>query len=634
MKTHALRHQLGAIFLGFLLLVLSSAAITFWLVQTQQNDAVIINLAGRQRMLAQQMTRLALTDPYNPELEATITRFEQTLAALSQGGEVIDGNGRSLTISPAANPTIQSLFREITTQWLSFQAHLQPPVDRILLETDFATLLTQLDDAVSAYEAEAQAKIVRLRWVQIVFLVAAFMLLAWGYHLVHHQLVWPLTTLRAAAEEIGAGKRNTAIPSLPSFELNLLGQTMEKMRREIAIYQNSLEQKVSQRTQELSTAFKFSQEIVRELEPAHLLQSVADHTRDLMQGTAVSVCLLDDNGDPNTASGFTLELVASSGSGRQHIGLRQSAARGIALPVIQQRKTVTVEGGCANCGFLHYFPGNSCVAAPLQVGGRALGALCVVRPQMPFDADETRALTLLANSAAVTLENARLIESGKKQAEQNAVLAEREQLAANLHDNLAQTLGAMHLSVDLLSTTLLLEEGELARQRLNALQNDLRKAYAQVRMALTGLRESAPDEADFMTALQSIVTDFEVTTQLPISVSLNGKEGPRLTTVSQKQVLHILREALTNVRRHAQAAQVHISITQNDEMFTLDIVDDGLGFDVNRVDSQNHLGLNIMQARAERCQGQLTIQSAPGTGTRLTAIFPTIQTREQEPETS
>ena len=97
MKNRSLHTQLGLVFLGFLLLVISSVAVTFWLVQTQQNDAAIINLAGRQRMLAQQMTRLALTDPDNPELTETITRFEQTLAALMNGGEVVDGNGRSLS---------------------------------------------------------------------------------------------------------------------------------------------------------------------------------------------------------------------------------------------------------------------------------------------------------------------------------------------------------------------------------------------------------------------------------------------------------------------------------------------------------------------------------------------------------
>lgn len=86
MRNRSLQTQLNAIFLGFLLLVFSSAATTFWLAQTQQQDAALINLVGRQRMLEQQMARLALTAPEDPELVQTIGRFEQTLAALTGGG--------------------------------------------------------------------------------------------------------------------------------------------------------------------------------------------------------------------------------------------------------------------------------------------------------------------------------------------------------------------------------------------------------------------------------------------------------------------------------------------------------------------------------------------------------------------
>ncbi|MCB0035478.1 MAG: GAF domain-containing protein, partial [Anaerolineales bacterium] len=431
------------------------------------------------------MARLTLTDPNNPELAATIARFEQTLAALTYGGEVVDGNSRSLTLSPNASPAIQSHLSEITNQWLAFQTQLQPPIDDALLQADFAALLSQLDSAVSAYEAEAQAKIARLRWVQIIFLVVALLLLAWGYHLVHDQLIRPLAALGTVAQGIGTGKLNAAVPVLPGYELNQLGQTMERMRGEIAVYQTSLEQKVALRTQELTTAFNFSQEIVQELDPAHLMQSVADHTCDLMQGAGVAVCALDGDGR-------ALELVAGSGPGQQYVGLRQSATRGIALPVIQQHETVVAEGGCANCGFLHHFPGDSCTAAPLQIGNRTLGALCVVRPQNPFDADEARVLTLLANAAAIALENARLIEAGKQQTEENASLAERERLAVDLHDNLAQTLGAMHLSVDQLARELAAGETEQAEMRVAEMQTNVQQAYAQVRMALTGLQESTP----------------------------------------------------------------------------------------------------------------------------------------------
>lgn len=625
MKQLSLHKQFGAIFLGFLLLVSSSVGVTFWLVQTQQNDAAIINLAGRQRMLAQQMTRLALLDPASPELAESAARFEQTLTALRTGGELVDGNGRSYALPPTTDPAIRAQLDDITAHWPAFQSALQPPVNSAVLQTELATLLGKLDETVSAYEALARAKMNRLRGVQVAFLAAAFLLLGWGYRIVHHQLLRPLAALGAAAREIGAGNLAAPMPDLPGRELDHLGQTMETMRGEIAAHQQSLEQQVAQRTQELTAAFEFSQEIVRELEPAHLLQAVANHTRDLMQGDASSLCVLDGDGR-------SLELVAGSGAGSAYLGLRQSTARGLALPVIHKRKTILAEGGCANCGFLAHFPGASCIAAPLQVGGRSLGALCVVRPQHPFDADEARALTLLANAAAVALENAHLIEKGKRQAEENAVLAERERLAANLHDNLAQNLGAMHLSADLLANNIAMGEDEVARQRIGELQANLQKAYAQVRMALTGLREPAPDNEEFMTAVQTIVADFEATTGLPIRFALDEKVALRLTAVTQKQALHIIREALTNIRRHAQATQVQFTIAPKNEKLTLDIVDDGLGFDPKQVNGQNHLGLTIMRARAERCQGRLTIHSIPGEGTRVTAVFPTVQTKEPEPE--
>ncbi len=627
MKRLSLRHQLGAIFLGFLLLVLSSVAVTSWLAQTQQNDAALINLAGRQRMLAQQMARLALTDPDDLERDTAMARFEQTLSLLANGGEMVDSNGRSHTLPAPTDPAIRAHLDEIAAHWLTFRRTLQPPVNDAILAAELDKLLGKLDALVGAYEAAAQTKISRLRGVQITFLTAAFLLLAGGYRIVQRQLLRPLATLSVAAQEIGSGNLETPVPSLPGQEFGRLGQTMETMRGEIAAQHHVLEQQVTQRTAELTAAFAFSQEIVRELEPSHLLQVVADHTRSLMRGDAASLCVLDGDGR-------ALELVANSGGGQNYLGLRQSTARGLALPVIQERETVLTEGGCANCGFLTHFPGASCLAAPLQVGGRSLGALCVVRPQHPFDNDEARALTLMANAAAVALENARLIEMIRRQTEENAALAERERLAANLHDNLAQTLGAMHLRVDLLAQDVANGETELAQQRLGELQANLQQAYAQVRMALTGLREPSADEAELTTAVQTVLADFSAETNLPVQLNMGVGSGDGLTAVAQKQLLHILRESLTNIRRHAQATQVTVTLTPEDAAVTLTITDDGVGFNRSSVNDQHHLGLTIMRMRAERSQGQLTIDSAPGLGTRITAVFPTTQVHQPELESA
>lgn len=625
MKGYLLRLQLGIVFIGFLLLVVSSVAVTFWLVQTQQNDAAIINLAGRQRMLLQQMTRLALTDPDNPTLEETIAAFQQTLTALSEGGTVFAGNGRALSLPPAIHSETTALLDEIGTLWPAFQNQLTTPEDNARLQTDSETLLVRLDAVVSSYEQQAQAKINRLRWVQLIFLGAAFLLLAWGYTIVRRQFIQPLTALDNAAQGFGNGSLAVPIPALPDNEMGRLGKTLETMRGQIAAHRSSLEQQVAQRTQELTTAFEFSQEIVQELDSSQLLQSVANHTRELMQGEAVSVCVLDKDDR-------FLELVANSGAGSQFVGLRQSAARGIVQPVIREHKTIVAEGSCASCEFLYHFPGAACSTAPLQVRGRSLGAVCVVRLQRPFSNDETRALTLLANAAAVALENTRLIEASHQQAKENASLAERERLAATLHDNLVQNLGAMHLSVDLLANDLAAGEDEAAGQRVADLQGNLRQAYAQVRMALTGLREPEPDNEEFLTAVQTALADFETRTGIPVEFVMEGKVMIGLMAVAQKQALHIVREALTNIRRHAQAAHVQLTVRQNQETITLEIADDGVGFYPAQANSQNHLGLTIMRTRAERCQGQLTLHSSPGQGTRISATFPMRSAKVPEPD--
>lgn len=173
MNNRSLRTQLGIIFWGFLLLVVSSVGVTFWLVQTQQNDAAIINLAGRQRMLAQQMTQLALTDPANPELGETTARFEQTLRALLDGGEVVDGygqpeaaSGRVLLLPPTTHPSIRRPLQDVAAFWPLFQTELTPPVNSRLLESETAVLLARLDAVVGAYETQAQAKISWLRGVR------------------------------------------------------------------------------------------------------------------------------------------------------------------------------------------------------------------------------------------------------------------------------------------------------------------------------------------------------------------------------------------------------------------------------------------------------------------------------------
>lgn len=610
MMQRSLRAQLGAIFVGFLLLVVGSATVTFWLVQIQQLDATVINLAGRQRMLAQQMARLALTETDGAELSTVIAQFEQTHTLLAGGAK-----GQGLIPRLATNATIEARLRDSAAAWETFRRTLQRTGDQENLDRRLSALLVELDGVVAAYEEQAQTNIARLRLVQIVFLLSAFALLTAGYILVRRRLIEPLAVLDRAAQTIGAGSLDRPIPALRGSEFGKLARTMEAMRLEMASHQRLLAQQVAQRTKELTQVFEFSQEIVQQLEPEQLMQSVTDRSRDLMQGEAASLCMMCEDGR-------YLELVASSGVEASHLGLRQSTKQNIASCVIEHGETVVMEGSCAHCRFLHQFGDASCIAGPLQVGDRVSGSMCVVRPQRPFDEDETQVFSLMANAAAIALENSRLIEARKQQARENAALAERERLAAELHDNLAQTLGAMHLSVDQLAHNLDAGENEPAQSRLATLQASLKQAYAQVRLALTGLQEALPDDGAFMADVHSLLAEFEEQSGVHVRVEVDNLERVGLTSVTQKQALHILREALTNVRRHACAKQVDLIISRNNGTLMLLIADDGCGFDPAQVNTRDHLGLTIMRTRAERSRGRLDVNSAPGQGTQIRAMFP------------
>jgi two-component system, NarL family, nitrate/nitrite sensor histidine kinase NarX len=298
--------------------------------------------------------------------------------------------------------------------------------------------------------------------------------------------------------------------------------------------------------------------------------------------------------------------------------------------VIEQGLTIATQATCTQCGFLHRHTSGECAAAPLRVGDQTLGALCVVRDGgQDFDADESRALTLLANSVAIAIVNARLIEAGRRQAEQTAALAEREQLAAELHDNLAQMLGFLKIKIERVKDNLAQSEIEAAQRELDRMQRTTDEAYQQIRSMLTGLRQP-PTTDDLLEKISACVDDFQQAAGLSTELIIVNQSALALPRSMQTQVLLIVREALNNVRRHAQATQVRVQIDRVNDEARFSVEDNGQGFVPTSIDSENHLGVSIMRTRAERSSGYLTIDSAPNVGTKITAHFPLTATNIEQ----
>ena len=185
----SLRDRMALLFLAFLSLVTISVFATSRVVSDQQKDALVINLAGRQRMLIQQITRAALqiedgdTDGLHvQEMQAAVDTFDQTLQALISGGQAPYLPGQPVAVPATQQNTIHQELIELQSSWHALQEHLSVIQSAEPASPAFATAIDSIEQAspeivqradhiVRLYEADSTRKITRLRWIQTGFFV-------------------------------------------------------------------------------------------------------------------------------------------------------------------------------------------------------------------------------------------------------------------------------------------------------------------------------------------------------------------------------------------------------------------------------------------------------------------------------
>jgi signal transduction histidine kinase len=265
------------------------------------------------------------------------------------------------------------------------------------------------------------------------------------------------------------------------------------------------------------------------------------------------------------------------------------------------------------CGLLENAHAVSHAVAPLRIGERVIGALCV-SSSMPkhFTNESAELLTKLANTAAVALQNAQLYA----QAERVATLEERQRVAAEIHDGLGQTLSYLGLMTDQTMEFVSDGQDEIALERLHKTRETIEKATVEVRDALDSLMDESSSEIDLCAGLHMLVDEFAVENQL--STMWGAEIKPRCSRQVGEQVLNVAREALKNVAHHAEAKHIIVRMGQTDGLYFVEIEDDGKGFDVSQPEPNGHFGLKIMQARAKHIHGQVKVESEQGRGTRVT----------------
>ena len=267
----------------------------------------------------------------------------------------------------------------------------------------------------------------------------------------------------------------------------------------------------------------------------------------------------------------------------------------------------------------------SAIVAPLGFRDRAHGVLVAfdrMGSDEPFDSDDEHLLSSFAASAAIAIATAQSVGADRLRLSTRASEGERARWARELHDETLQELGALKMMLD---SALQTGETEAMRSALDQALTQIDTSIVNLQALITELRPAALDEIGLTPALETLFARVSATSGLDIDRHLHlayaeGRSATRLEAETERTLYRLVQEALSNTVKHASAERVTIEVTEHADVVTIQISDDGSGFDPSR--RGDGFGLLGMQERTELVGGTISIESSPGGGTTVRATVP------------
>jgi PAS domain S-box-containing protein len=389
-------------------------------------------------------------------------------------------------------------------------------------------------------------------------------------------------------------------------------------------YQN-LEQAVGDRTRELSTVLEISQRIASTLELEPLLNLILDQIASIIPYSGAAIYTLEENS--------RLKVAAYQLPNLPHLAPSLSLPleyAGRFRPVVTEKRVIIIEDvrGEPPLAQAHKSAGlavpsalfqhsHSWIGIPLLLRGEVMGLLSLTHEQPGYYTEtHTRLAQAVSHQIAVAIENARLYE----QAQDLATLGERNRIARELHDSVTQLLYGISLLSTAASHSANKGNVHQAQENLTEIKDNALQALQEMRLLILELNPPLLQKHGLAAALKASLESIESRAGLETELHTDGVE--RLPRAVEPDVYRIAMEALNNLVRYARAKKVTVDLQTRSDWIILDIRDNGVGFDIERVRDGGGMGIHNMEQRAKRLGGRLEISSRPGEGTRIKAEIP------------
>lgn len=606
-----------------LLVVLSMICWTLWLSWQLEGAGAAINDTGSLRMranrigiefLESQPERLAVA-------QGEITEQGVTLARLHAGVPA-----RPLFLPE--DVAIRAQLNKVTQFWeqrmLSGAALALGGRGSANYMAALPAFVAEANQLVRMIEADNAAKTSFLRLSQgVLVLIACIGTLAMIY-LLYLWIITPVMRLQDGLQRMAAHEFGVRLPVDTRDEFGVLAQGFNRMADELEGLYRDLEARVHQKTlllaeqnSELTALYDMAAFLNQPNDIDAICRGFLQRVMQQFHAEGGSVRVIDPLGEK-------LHLVVSEGlseslENAEHCMKLDACFCGdatrLGVVVIRDfRKLPRPEAfHCAKDGF------NSLAVFQVVAQNEVLGSFSLhFRRTHQVSAAESRLLEILGQHLGVALDNRRL---GAK-ARQLAVAEERNLVAQGLHDSIAQGLNFLNLQVQMLGDAAKRKDLDEVNHIVPLLRMGVDESYQDVRELLVNFR-SKLGQGQLLVAVEDTVARFRRQTQMDVRMHIDTGEGAPLPPEQQLQVLFILQEALSNVRKHAHASELDISIT-NLRDFEMSIRDNGDGYDPTELAqrSEGHVGLHIMQERAARLHAELQLDSSPGAGASVKLVLP------------